>query len=324
MGKPILLKLVSRICGFLGGILCLFVLRTIFLDSANSPDGFRLVMFGIFAVGFLLAGAAFELSKKSIELTQEHRDENAANLAEKIKQLVRGEDVSVGPCLLYLRPQMLTAAFPVDNTFRADGLFVGTGDADPARIPLDELLARKLDGWINIVGLGKPAHCHGPGWMEVSDEIWQEFVRALASKATAILMLPIFTGRFWHATRFEMNMLSQRSCLNRCVFVMPPEGPILDEKRVIQIVTGIAHRDVTSKNALAFLQSCETVEELWESARNEVESFGFEHPLYDQSGCLFTLSNAGRVDRVMPDILSQSDSSLYEFITAVQTDHPSS
>lgn len=134
---------------------------------------------------------------------------------------------------------------------------------EAVEVDFEMLFACALRPYVQVVALGQPGEQVGAGRVATTDDAWQALAGALIDRATCIYVIPSARpGTLW-----ELQVLQRTRAMDRCVFIMPPQGRMSDDGRPF------------SKH--------------WAAAARACEAFGLRLPPYRTEGLLFTLSEDG-------------------------------
>jgi hypothetical protein len=194
------------------------------------------VLFPLLGVTLLFGGPFLFMAAAEADqhARQRHRDKRA---------LSRLDDMKNGKLnfFLYLRPFASTGGVQIVRSVseqirgRASYLIrdprvniLDTRTVDIRWDDLETLLARYLERYGSLIGLGRPGENVGAGRIAPNDEDWQEMVRGLAVNARLLFLLPSMDD----GTRWEMDLVfAQPILLRKSIIIVPGTGHIDDYLR---------------------------------------------------------------------------------------------
>jgi hypothetical protein len=219
---------------------------------------------------YLNAALYGDMRKASVLKLQNARDQESATLSASL-----GAAPGTGQNFaLYLRPFTVTKNIPTSlpGTHYTDSEFDGVLD-------FEAILQDAVQAIMPLVALGRPLETYGAGRILTGDEDWQSKIIPLMQAARIIFIIPSHRpGTLW-----EINHITENRLLEKCIFIMPPEGAVR--------WTRGPEQDWQYDEPLVN-QSGD-----WETTRQTLEELGLHLPSYEQTGALFTLDGSGRLDQ---------------------------
>jgi hypothetical protein len=214
---------------YLGALLVLFGM-TALAAGTGALGGIAMLLaltvaLIFFVFWFRAAGGADERT------AQRSRDRRAASLLEEMKN--GGIEF-----FLYLRPFASTGGVQIVRSITPRRIRGGlvTGALEVCWNDLEALLAKYLEPYGPLIGLGRPGEQIGAGRITSDEESWQTLVTTLAANARLLFLLPALDS----GTRWEMDLVfSQPGLLGKTIFIVPGSHRITDYVKATEPLLGL-------------------------------------------------------------------------------------
>lgn len=188
------------------------------LERAHAASVFGLVMVLVYIPLLVAFGPMFSpIGRMDERAVQRRRDKRASARLDDQKQ-------GRSTFFLYLRPFASTGGVQIVRSItlkptRHRSMLVTRWN------DIEALLARYLEPYGPLVGLGRPGEQIGAGRIPSDSEGWQELVTSLAATARLLFLLPAMDS----GTRWEMDLvLARADLLSKTIFIVPGSGKIAD------------------------------------------------------------------------------------------------
>ncbi len=173
------------------------------------------------AVQNALGAAMFSTLGHAVRTFETAKKQVSRNLraGKRVKEILDGA-VLEKPIFLYARSFSLDAGHFVENPRYPPFHFHPRRFMEPLTQEFEDLLASAVEPLGELITLGRQGDAMGAGRVPATDKEWKDCFERLANAASLVLVVPAATS----GARWEVEWLRDHLWLDRCLFLMPPEG----------------------------------------------------------------------------------------------------